>query len=57
MERISTLYQPVRFKRDKKGDWERGVKLVGASGEKILDYDMKEVFSYYKFEVDWFGKA
>lgn len=57
MEKLNKLYQPVRFKRNRRGSWERGLKLIDTIGEKILDYDMKEVVDCYKFEVDWFGKA
>lgn len=56
MEQITTLFQPVRFKRDKKSKWERGIKQISKSGIVIIDYKEEIVEHVYKFEVDWFNK-
>lgn len=57
MENKPTLYQPIKFKRNRKSSWEKGVRILDQSGEKFLDYDMKEIINFYKFEVDWVWKA
>lgn len=54
MEQIKVLFQPVRFKRDKKSQWERGVKQIDSTGTKIIDYKENIVDNVYKFEVCWF---
>lgn len=55
MEKVNVLYQPVKFKRKKRGPWESGLKVLGGSEITILDCDNKVVEYVCNIEVDWFG--
>lgn len=55
MEKISVLYQPIKFKRKKRGAWESGLKVLGGGEITILDCNNKIVENACNIEVDWFG--
>lgn len=50
------LYQPIRFKRTKDSEWERGIKQICEEGIKILDYSTNIVKNPAKVQADWFQK-
>lgn len=54
MERLKVLYQPVKFKRTKRGIWESGLKILDDGKITILDCNNKIVQNALNIEVDWF---
>lgn len=48
-----TLYQSVKFKRDRRSAWEKGLKQVNQEGIIILDSNKNIVEKIYKIEVCW----
>lgn len=56
MKQITKLFQPVKFKRNEKSEWERGIKQIDNTGIKIIDYKENVIEDVYKYEVDWFLK-
>lgn len=54
MEKITTLFQPIRFKRDSKSKWEKGLKQVNQNGVLIFDSNKNVVNKIYKMETCWF---
>lgn len=57
MEKITVLFQPIRFKRNKESKWERGIKRIDSLGITLIDYNQNIICDPYVFEVDWFTKA
>lgn len=51
---LTNLYQPIRFKRDRKANWEKGLKQVNQDGILIFDSNKNVVDKIYKIETCWF---
>ncbi len=51
---MNNLYQPIRFKRSKSAQWEKGFLRTNENGIDYLEQDRKTVVEkVYKYEVDW----
>lgn len=54
MQQITSLFQPIRFKRSSKSKWEKGLKEVSENGTMIFDSNKNIVKNTYKIEICWF---
>lgn len=51
---MKNLYQPIKFRRWKYANFERGFLRINSYGETFLEKDLETIVSQvYEYEVDW----